>query len=132
MRKSDAGAENIALDAWCVAPQSSAELTPRAFSMSIKLVVLYPQPVDEGEFERVYHSQHMPLMRSLIAPATRLRTYRVRMPNGAPFYRMAEVDFDDLAGLEAFARSDGGQAARQSASRASTGGETRILICEEA
>jgi len=100
--------------------------------MSIKLVVLYPQPVDEAVFERVYHDQHMPLMRSLITPASRIRTYRVRMPNGAPFYRMAEVDFDDLGALEAFAGSEGGQSARESANRASTGGETRILICEEA
>ena len=99
--------------------------------MSIKLVVLYPQPVDEQLFERVYHGQHMPLMRSLVAPSSRLRTYRVRMPNGAPFYRMAEVDFADVAQLEAFATSEGGRAARHSATQASTGGETRILICEQ-
>ena len=99
--------------------------------MSIKLVILYPQPTDEPVFERVYHGQHMPLMRSLIAPASRLRTYRVRTPNGAPFYRMAEIDFDDVAQLEAFASSEGGRTASHSANHASTGGETRILICEK-
>lgn len=98
--------------------------------MSIKLVVLYPRPIDEAVFERAYHGQHMPLMRSLIAPTSRLRTHRVRMPDGAPFYRMAEVDFDDLAQLDAFARSEGGHGARRSAMQVSTGGDTCILICE--
>lgn len=98
--------------------------------MSVKLIVLYPQPIDEQAFERAYHGQHMPLMRSLIAPASRLRTHRVRMPNGAPFYRMAEVDFDDLTQLEAFVQSEGGKHARRSADQVSTGGGTSILICE--
>lgn len=99
--------------------------------MSIKLVVLYPRPLDEQVFERIYHGQHMPLMRSLIAPGTRLRTYRVRMPDGAPFYRMAEVDFDDLAQLDAFARSEGGKGAKRSSAQVSTGGAPCTLICEE-
>ena len=98
--------------------------------MSIKLVVLYPRPIDESVFERMYHGQHIPLMRSLIAPASRVRTYRVRMPESSPFYRMAEVDFDDLAEFDAFARSDGSKGARRSAQQVSTGGEPWTLICE--
>lgn len=98
--------------------------------MTIKLVVLYPRPVDEDAFERAYHGQHMPLMHSQISPASRLRTHRVRLPDGAPFYRMAEVDFDNLGQLQTWARSDGGQRARRSAIQVSTGGETCFLICE--
>jgi uncharacterized protein (TIGR02118 family) len=98
--------------------------------MSIKLVVLYPRPIEEPVFEANYHGQHIPLMRSLVAPAARVRTYRVRMPAGAPFYRVAEVDFDDLAQLDAFAHSEGGKRARRSASHVSTGGGPWTLICE--
>ena len=99
--------------------------------MSVKLIVLYPRPIDEHVFERKYHGQHMPLMRSLIAPTSRLRTHRVRVPDNAPFYRMAEVDFDDVAQLDAFARSEGGKGARRSASELSTGGEPWTLVCEQ-
>ena len=31
--------------------------------MSLKIVVLYPRPVDPAAFEAVYHGEHMPLMR---------------------------------------------------------------------
>ena len=98
--------------------------------MSIKLVVLYPAPIDEAKFEQLYHSRHMPLMRSLIAPDSRTRTYRVRLPDGAPFYRMAEVDFDSLAEFDAFATSEQGKGARRSADSLSTGGKPIVLICE--
>jgi uncharacterized protein (TIGR02118 family) len=129
MRKSDAGAPNYALDALRAEPQSKSRTNTEGRSMSIKLVVLYPPPIDELVFERLYHGQHMPLMRSLITPASRLRTYRVRMPDG-PFYRMAEVDFDDLGQLDAFARSEGGKGARRSSQHVSTGGEPCTLVCE--
>jgi uncharacterized protein (TIGR02118 family) len=98
--------------------------------VSIKLVVLYPRPIDEEIFEQVYHNQHMPLMRRLITPAERTPTYRVRLPSDAPFYRMAEVHFASLAELEAFASSEEGKAARHSSSAVSTGGKPSILICE--
>lgn len=98
--------------------------------MSIKLVVLYPPPIDEHAFERAYHAQHMPLMHSQVAPASRLRTYRIRMADGSTLYRLAEVDFADLGQLDAFSRSDGGKAARRSSHQVSTGGAPRVLICE--
>jgi uncharacterized protein (TIGR02118 family) len=102
----------------------------RGSSVSIKLVVLYPSPREEQVFERAYHEQHIPLMRGLIAPATRLRTYRVRLPDGAPFYRLAEIDFVDLAEATAFGQSEGANNARRSARDVSTGGKPWTLICE--
>ena len=99
--------------------------------MSIKLIVLYPRPIDEAVFEQVYHDQHMRLMRRLITPAERTPTYRVRLPGAAPFYRMAEVHFDSLAELEAFASSDEGKGARRSSEAVSTGGKPVVLVCEK-
>jgi len=98
--------------------------------VSIKLVVLYPRPIDEQHFERIYHAEHMPLMRRLITPPARTPTYRVRLPSDAPFYRMAEVHFDTLADLQAFANSEEGRGARHSSAAVSTGGKPVVLICE--
>jgi uncharacterized protein (TIGR02118 family) len=98
--------------------------------VSIKLVVLYPRPIDEEAFERVYHEQHMPLMRRLITPAERVPTYRVRLPGDAQFYRMAEIHFDSFTELDAFANSEEAKNARRSSAAASTGGKPLVFVCE--
>jgi uncharacterized protein (TIGR02118 family) len=129
MNKSEARVEHYALDAPRESAQSECNLK-RSMPVTIKLVVLYPQPIDEEVFEQIYHGQHMPLMRRLITPAERTPTYRVRLPADAPFYRMAEVHFDCLAELEAFATSEAGKGARHSSSAVSTGGKPLVLVCE--
>ena len=98
--------------------------------MSIKLVVLYPTPTDPAAFERAYHAEHMPLMRRLITPDERTPTFKIVGPQSAPFYRMAEVHFETLEALTAFATSAEGKHARASAQRLSTGGETVVLVCQ--
>jgi uncharacterized protein (TIGR02118 family) len=95
----------------------------------IKIVVLYPQPTDSPMFERVYHHEHLPLMRRLITPADRVPTYRVRDAS-APFYRMAEIHFPNLAALEAFGGSRDARVARQSSEQVSTGGKPVVLVCD--
>ena len=99
--------------------------------MPFKLIVLYPTPCDAGRFEDDYHGEHMPLMRSLIAPNSRLATFRVRGPGVAPYYRLAEVHFASLEELNAFARSEVGQGARRSSERVSSGGKPIVLVCEQ-
>ena len=98
--------------------------------MSIKLVVLYPTPIDPAAFERAYHAEHMPLMRRVITPPDRTPTFKVVGPQAAPFYRMAEVHFATLEDLSAFATSPEGRHARSSAQRLYTGGEPVVLVCE--
>jgi uncharacterized protein (TIGR02118 family) len=102
----------------------------RGRTMPIKAIVLYPPPDDPQLFERRYHGEHMPLMRSLIEPESRIPTFRIRGPQGAPFYRMAEVHFASLEELNAFARSEAGQDARRSSERVSSGGKPIVLVCE--
>lgn len=101
--------------------------------MTVKLVVLYPQPEDAAEFERQYVGKHLPLMRQLVGPEVPLPTYRtVSTPERpARYYRVAEIHFPDMQSLEAFAKSDRGRAGRESSLRVSTGGKPTFLICEQ-
>jgi uncharacterized protein (TIGR02118 family) len=99
--------------------------------LSIKLIVLYPPPVDEAAFERAYHTQHMPFMRSVISPSERVPTFRVTRSSGTPIYRVAQIDFENIAELEAFGRSEAGKRARRSSESVSTGGAPLVLICEK-
>jgi uncharacterized protein (TIGR02118 family) len=99
--------------------------------MSVKLVVLYPKPTDIDEFERRYHGEHLPLMRSLLGPDVPLPTYRVNSPSGAepPYYRVAEIHFADLQRFHAFVASDPAQTGRESSLKVSTGGPPTFLLC---
>lgn len=99
--------------------------------LSIKLIVLYPPPLDEAAFERAYHTQHMPFMRSVISPGERVPTFRVLRSSGTAIYRVAQIDFESSAELEAFGRSEAGQHARRSSESVSTGGAPQILVCEK-
>lgn len=99
--------------------------------MSIKLMVLYPNPADQAAFEQQYHGKHMPLMRSIITPASRVPTYRVRHGAALPFYRVAEIHFENAAELEAFVSSEAAHRARQSSEAVSTGGKPLLLVCDQ-
>jgi uncharacterized protein (TIGR02118 family) len=101
--------------------------------MTIKLVVLYPRPEDEAEFEREYVGKHLPLMRELVGPDVPLPTYRTVDTPGRPaqYYRVAEIHFPDMPSFQAFAQSDRGRLGRESSLRVSSGGKPTFLVCEE-
>jgi len=101
--------------------------------MTVKLVVLYPHPVDKGEFERSYVSDHLPLMRRLVGPDIPLPTYRTLGlgAESAPYYGIAEIHFGDLERLKAFVRSEQARIGRRSSRSLSTGGEPVVLLCEQ-
>ena len=42
-----------------------------------RLIVLYPQPTDVTEFERVFRDEHVPLVRAQLVGVTRLEASRV-------------------------------------------------------
>lgn len=101
--------------------------------MTVKLVVLYPHPVDEIEFERRYVGKHLPLMRELVGPDVPLLTYRVlgTAEQTLPYYRVAEIHFGDMEHLERFARSEKARRGRESSIDVSTGGTPVFLVCEQ-
>jgi uncharacterized protein (TIGR02118 family) len=99
--------------------------------MSVKVVVLYPHPVDADAFETLYHGRHMPLMRRLVGSSAVPTFKAVRTGRDAPpFYRMAEIHFADRAELDAFVGSVGAELARRSAEEVSTGGGPIVFVCE--
>jgi uncharacterized protein (TIGR02118 family) len=99
--------------------------------MPAKLVVLYPKPLDPDEFEKKYHTEHMPLMRRLVGPDIPLATYRTfAAPGDEPsFYRVAEIHFPDRDALLAYLQSDKRKIGQASSRKLSTGGTPMVLLC---
>lgn len=101
--------------------------------MTVKLVVLYPHPLDVEQFEQDYNQHHLVLMRELVGPDVPLPTYKVISPKegSSPYYRVAEIHFNDRARLQEFATSEKAQIGKASSEKVSTGGKPILLICDE-
>jgi uncharacterized protein (TIGR02118 family) len=73
-----------------------------------RLLVLWDTPEDPDFFERHYREVHVPLVKKL--PGVRRYTFSrdTRPLRGNLYYRIAEVDFDDITALQrAFASPEG-------------------------
>lgn len=99
----------------------------------VKIVVLYPRPLDEEAFEKVYQSEHRPLVEDKLKGMTRFVAAKVvHSPQGkVAAYRLAEVHFSSMDDLNKCLESAGGREVIEHASKISTGGTPIILVCEE-
>ncbi len=95
----------------------------------IKLTVLYGHPKDPAEFERYYAAVQTPL-------ALRVKNVRrfeiakiVGTADGkpAPYYRLADLYFDDMQQLQNALGSKEGQAAAADLANFATGGVTLLV-----
>jgi uncharacterized protein (TIGR02118 family) len=97
-----------------------------------RFLVLWDAPEDPDTFERHYREVHVPLVKKL--PGVRRYTFsRNTAPvRGGLYYRVAELDFDDLAALrQAFASPEGRAAAADVDTLSSTAGTApRSMIYE--
>jgi uncharacterized protein (TIGR02118 family) len=97
----------------------------------IRLTVLYGQPDDTEAFDRHYRDVHIPLAKKLPG----LRRYTVSRGVAVAFgedpaYLVAELDFDDLAALQAgMGTPEGQEAGRDMVANLASGG-VRNLIYE--
>jgi uncharacterized protein (TIGR02118 family) len=95
----------------------------------VKLVVLYAQPTSPGDFETYYVQSHDTLVDKI--PGLRRKEYaRVTgAPGGGepPYYRIAELYFDNQQDLEAGMGSPEGQAAVQDLGNFASGGATVFI-----
>jgi uncharacterized protein (TIGR02118 family) len=97
----------------------------------IRLTVLYGQPDDTEAFDRHYRDVHIPLAKKLPG----LRRYTVSRGVAVAFgedpaYLVAELDFDDLATLQAgMGTPEGQEAGRDMVANLASGG-VRNLIYE--
>ena len=99
----------------------------------VKVVVIYPRPQDEAEFERLYKEEHLPMAEEKLKGMTRLVATKVlNSPQGrVAAYRIAECHFSSMDDLKKCVDSEGGQEVIAHATRISTGGTPILLICEE-
>jgi uncharacterized protein (TIGR02118 family) len=104
-----------------------------AGTSSVKIVVIYPRPTDEGEFERVYQQEHVPMVENKLKGLTRLVLTKVlSSPQGkVSAYRLAEVHFSTLEDLNKAVESDAGKEIIAHAVKISTGGPPIMLICTD-
>ena len=97
-----------------------------------RFLVLWGTPQDPEFFERHYREIHVPLVKQL--PGVRRYTFSraARPVRGDLYYRIAELDFDDIAALQqAFASPEGRAAASDVDTLASTAGaQVRSMIYE--
>lgn len=104
-----------------------------AGTTSVKMVVIYPRPTDELEFERVFTEEHVPMIEDKMKGITRLVVTKVlSSPQGkVSSYRLSEVHFSSLADLNKAAESEGGKDFIAHAVKISTGGPPILLICTD-
>ena len=97
-----------------------------------RLLVLWGTPEDPGFFEHHYREVHVPLVKKL--PGVRRYTFSrdTRPLRGDLYYRIAEVDFDDITALQrAFASPEGRATASDVNALSSTAGaQVRGMIYE--
>ena len=95
----------------------------------VKLTLLYGHPADAVSFESYYATTHLPLA----AAITGVRRAEFSLVSGAldgsrsPYYRIAELYFDDLKQLETSMGSPGGLAAVADLPNFANGGVTTIV-----
>lgn len=100
---------------------------------SVKIVVIYPRPSDEAEFERLYTREHVPMIEDKLKGITRLVLTKVlSSPQGkVSAYRLAEVHFSTMEDLQKATESESGKEVIAHAIKISTGGAPIMLICTD-
>ena len=95
----------------------------------VKLTVLYGQPKDPDAFERYYLDTHTPIALKVKG----VRRFEIARIVGAadgspsPYYRIADLYFDDANHLQQCMGSQEGQAAAADIANFATGGVTMLI-----
>jgi uncharacterized protein (TIGR02118 family) len=85
--------------------------------MTARFLAAYEKPADPGAFDRHYREVHIPLLRRLPGLRRFAVSRDVTALHGEPYYLIAELDWDTMAGLRAAFDSAGGQATAADAAR---------------
>jgi len=99
----------------------------------VRFLVMYDRPADPGAFDRHYREVHIPLAKQIPG----LRRYTVSrdvaaVRGAAPYYLVAELDWDDMAALRAAFASPAGQATAADVANLAGDGAVRSMIFEVA
>jgi uncharacterized protein (TIGR02118 family) len=97
-----------------------------------KLVVLYPQPTDQVQFEKDYAEEHIPLMQEKMKGMKAVVTKLLATPAGPPeYFYMAEIFAPSIDAIKAFLATPDGQEVAANAGKISSGGPPTVIFAEE-
>jgi len=85
--------------------------------MTARFLAVYETPDDPAAFDRHYREVHIPLLRQLPGLRRFSISRDVTALHGAPFYLIAELDWDTMDDLRAAFATPGGQATAADAAR---------------
>ena len=96
-----------------------------------RFIVLWGTPQDPVEFDRHYREVHIPLARKILG----LRRYTLSrdeaaIRGGKPYYRVAELDFDDVTAMREGFASPAGQATAADVAVMAAGATVRSMTYE--
>lgn len=96
----------------------------------VKLMVLYGHPTDPAAFEKYYADIHMPIAAQIEGVTIELGKV-IGAPDGgkAPFYRIAEAAFDNMAHMQAVLATPAAQRTVADLANFATGGVT-VMVAE--
>jgi len=96
----------------------------------VRLLVLYNPPEDPEAFDKHYNEIHIPLARRL--PGLLRYTVNRNLAPAAPYYLVAELDWEDMASAQAALSSPvGAESAADVAKFATTGAATLLYEVAE-
>ncbi len=95
----------------------------------VKIVVLYGPPADPAAFEEYYATTHVPLVGKMPNVARFEATRVLGTPDGSepPYYRVAELWFENQETLQATMSSPEGQETVADIPKFATGGATVLI-----
>jgi uncharacterized protein (TIGR02118 family) len=98
-------------------------------SKMVKVVVLYGHPTDPAAFEQYYRETHIPIAERIPNLRRAVLGLVLGTPTGgpAPYYRQAELWFDNLEQLQASMSSEQGRATAADLANFATGGVTSFI-----
>jgi uncharacterized protein (TIGR02118 family) len=93
------------------------------------LLVLYKKPTDPAAFDKYYFEKHIPIAKKI--PGLRkytVHTGPIMTPGGpAPVHLIANLEFDNMAAIQAAFASPEGQAAAADVQTFATGGADMLM-----
>jgi len=97
----------------------------------VKLMVLYGHPTSAADFEKYYTGTHMPLAEKVAGVRRWEFAKFTGTPDGgrSPYYRSAELYFDDVAQMQAVLASPEAERTVADIANFATGGVT-IMVAE--
>ncbi|MFP5020486.1 EthD family reductase [Pseudonocardia phyllosphaerae] len=99
--------------------------------MTARLVILYGHPDDAAAFEDYYASTHIPYAvkhMPNVRDAQNSRVVELADGSRAPYYRVSQMSYDDLAALRAGIESEDGRSTIADLANFATGGATLLVV----